>query len=186
MSSPDLPEIVYLNGVRFVRTCEPQRGEEFADAQIKALTRGAPVEVKRSCDDGVWRDVKLAAFEPRPLRISGQHDAPAAEPEGWMGKPHPVSKQDATNFALRTVGIWKLRTVIKLRNDWWQKLRAAQTPEEKLTCERMITALSEAIGLHQHELGAQLCKDNPHTRSGAKSTEEEQAERERREVDKWR
>lgn len=193
MSSPDLPEIVYLNGVRFVRTCEPQRGEELADAQIKALTSGAPVEVKRSCDDGVWRDVKAGAYivfeappEFVPLGIRGQHDAPAAEPEGWMGKPHPVSKQDATNFALRTVGTWRLRTVIKLRNDWWQKLRAAQTPEEKLTCERMITALSEAIGLHQHELGAQLCKDNPHTRSDREVTEEERAERERREVNKWR
>ena len=162
MSSPDLPEIVYLNGVRFVRTCEPQRGKELADAQIKALTRGAPVEVKP---------------ELQP---------PAAEPEGWMGKPHPISREDATNFARRTVGIWKLRTVMVQRNGWWQKLRDAQTPEEKLTCERMITALSEAIGLHQHELGAQLCKDNPHTRSGAKSTEEERAERERREVDKWR
>ncbi len=162
MSSPDLPEIVYLNGVRFVRTCEPLRGAELADAQIKALTGGAQVEVKPELQ------------------------APAAEPEGWMGKPHPVSKQDATNFALRTVGTWRLRTVIKLRNDWWQKLRAAQTPEEKLTCERMITALSEAIGLHQHELGAQLCKDNPHTRSDREVTEEERAERERREVNKWR
>lgn len=162
MSSPDLPEIVYLNGVRFVRTCEPQRGEEFADAQIKALTGGAQVEVKPELQ------------------------TPAAEPEGWMGKPHPISREDATNFARRTVGIWKLRTVMVQRNGWWQKLRAAQTPEEKLTCERMITALSEAIGLHQHELGAQLCKDNPYTRSGAKSTEEERAERERREVNKWR
>ena len=66
MSSPDLPEIVYLNGVRFVRTCEPQRGEEFADAQIKALTSGVPAEVRRRCDDGVWRDVKLAPFEFKP------------------------------------------------------------------------------------------------------------------------
>lgn len=193
MSSPDLPEIVYLNGARYVRASEPQRGEELPDGEIKAQTRGAPAEVRRRCDDGVWRDVKAGAYivfeappEFVPLRISGQHEAPAAEPEGWMGKPHPVSKQDATNFALRTVGTWRLRTVMVQRNDWWKKLRAAQTPEEKLTCERMITALSEAIGLHQHELGAQLCKDNPYTRSSRELTEEERAEQERREVNKWR
>ncbi len=64
MSSPDLPEIVYLNGVRFVRTCEPQRGEELADAQIKALTSGAPVEGALLPDDIVWFDWDGERFSP--------------------------------------------------------------------------------------------------------------------------
>lgn len=162
MSQNDLPEIVYLNGVRFARVSEPQPGEEDQEALIRTLTRGAPIEVK-------------PGFQP-----------PATDAEGWMGKPHPVSKQDAINFARSTVGSWRLRTVISQRNDWWNKLRAARTPEEKLTCERMITALSEAIGLHQHDLGAQLFKDNPHNRSSREPTEEELAESERREVNKWR
>jgi hypothetical protein len=152
-------------GVARVRQSEIDARAALSGELLRQLTEGEPVEVK---------------FARRSV--------PVVDPdaEGWMGKPHPVSKQDATSFARGTVGLWKLRTVINQRNDWWNKLRAARTPEERLTCERMINALSEAIGLHQPELGAQLFQDNPYSATGRTSTEDEIAERERREVDKWR
>ena len=102
--------------------------------------------------------------------------------ESPTGK-HPVSVDEARAFALRSVGLWTLRTIFKRRNQWWDHLRAATTPEEALTCQRMINAFSEAIGLHRHEEGKALAENNPYAASAWAGATGNVAPTE---IDKWR
>jgi len=96
---------------------------------------------------------------------------------------HPWPVEACRKMAYVSIGTWKIRTIYSRRNDWWDRLRAAATPEEKLTCERMINAFGEALGLHQHELGAKIAAQNPYLDADFGSRAEDL---EKRAVDKWR
>lgn len=71
-----------LLGVARVRQSETGAREALNEELVRQLTEGEPVEIRRLCDDGVWRDVRVAPFEIsgdeprfRPLRFSGPNDA---------------------------------------------------------------------------------------------------------------
>lgn len=102
---------------------------------------------------------------------------------------HPISQGEADDACRHYVGIgrfpYHLRDILPV---WWGKLRAADTPEEKLTCERMINAINEAKGLHLHGLGSRIVEKNKEqwdTESAASSAAEIAAE-EAAAIDRWR
>lgn len=75
-------KIVKLLGFARARQPETDARAALHEELLRELTEGEPVEVRRLCDDGVWRDVRVAPFEIsgdeprfRPLRFSGPNDA---------------------------------------------------------------------------------------------------------------
>ena len=74
---------------------------------------------------------------------------------------HPISDAAARIVCQHYVGLGRFpRRFHACREAWWNRLRAAESPEERLTCERMINAVNEALGLHLHEKGAKLSERN--------------------------
>ena len=104
---------------------------------------------------------------------------------------HPISAADAHKLCQHHVGVGGFRRdmmFFKARDAWWNQLRTAETPELRLSCERMIDAINFAVGLHRHELGASIAEENRERRR----LEVEAAEAARAEadeaaaVDRWR
>lgn len=85
-------------------------------------------------------------------------DAPAVRP-GALDQ-NPVSMADAYAHYEPLIGQAGDRTFMKLVSQWWDCLIAAETPEEKLTCERMIRAGYVSFGWHQWKRGRDLAEAN--------------------------
>lgn len=75
-------------------------------------------------------------------------------------KPLPASSQEARDIALSMVGLVKPRVFASHKSYWWDRLAAAQSPLEKLGCQWMIDALGFALGLNEHERGADIARNN--------------------------
>lgn len=60
---------------------------------------------------------------------------------------HPVDVAMARASARSLVGLGTPRGPVAARREWWDLMRLSETPEQRLTCQRMIDALGEAIGL---------------------------------------
>lgn len=153
-----------------------------------------------SSNDDIFAPGELLGFIPvYGLSISGQHAVPPAPVETsadllkldggrqvQASEPandeHPWSHEKAKQIAYASIGRWKPRTTFNRRREWWDRLRAATTPEEKVTCERMINYISEAIGLHHHERGRALCESNTY----ADSLPTVPGKRDADDVDRWR
>lgn len=101
--------------------------------------------------------------------------------ESHLASPHPVSLEAAKRLTMSQIGVSSDRSFQVQISAFWDKLRRATTPEEKLTCERMINALGLARGMSRHEEGSQIAAANDADR---KRKGEEDAER--RAVDRWR
>jgi hypothetical protein len=95
-------------------------------------------------------------------------------------KPLPASSQEARDIALSMVGLVKPRVFFCKRSQWWDRLAAAQKPEEKLACQWMIDALGFALGLNEHERGALLAREN-----SIKSEQETERESSSRDLARW-
>lgn len=160
------PDLISLLGARSVRTSEPD------DSSDSPRVLG-----------------ELLGFIPiYGPTISGQHHEPATStqaepsPAPEVEDEHPWSREKAKQIAYASIGLWGRRTIFNCRREWWDRLRAATTPEEKVTCERMINYISEAIGLHQHERGKALCENNTY----ADSPPTVPGNRDADDVDRWR
>lgn len=95
-------------------------------------------------------------------------------------KPLPASSQEARDIALSMVGLVKPRVFGSHRSVWWDRLAAAQSPEEKLGCQWMIDALGFALGLHEHARGAEIAERNRIRRD-----QESRREDTEREIARW-
>lgn len=73
---------------------------------------------------------------------------------------HPVDRSLAEDSARSLVGIGNERGPYRARREWWDLLRRSETPEQRLTCQRMIDALGIAIGLQDWAEGRALCERN--------------------------
>lgn len=69
---------------------------------------------------------------------------------------HPVSTELARESADAHVGVSDLRHLMRWRRKWWDLLRSPISAEECLTCERMINAISVAIGMSQPDRARKL------------------------------
>lgn len=125
----------------------------------------------------VYRLAEPASAICGVLPVYGPPDAGAPR-EG-----HPVSIEAARARTTGLVGIAPPRAFFKLRRQWWASLRAAKTPEEKLTCQRMIDGLSEAIGLLKHEGVPAMIRENWERYTGSLYDEDTP---DRSTVDAWR
>ncbi|MDS9467329.1 hypothetical protein RGQ15_07045 [Paracoccus sp. MBLB3053] len=113
------------------------------------------------------------------------------------GMQHPISERAAWDLCGPFVGLvrcsWRIRRSDHYVFDeaikaWWGRLRSSRLPEERLSCERMINALSLANGLDQHKRGADLTAENVKHFTSLRR-EAAQARREQEEaacVDAWR
>lgn len=166
MPSPDRsPNLAPLIDARFVRRLDTEIAVDRS-AIIGYIPVYKPIEA-----------VIPASLDPAAA-VGPRHEAPT---DNGGEPPHPWPVEDCRRRAYSAIGLWRLRTIYNCRRDWWDRLRAATTPEEKLTCERMINAFGEAIGLHQHERGARYSENNPfHGESG------EPYDPDARAVDRWR
>lgn len=130
-------------------------------------------------------------YAPTVRNPASAAPVPPPPPTGTLGiaapttpdTGHPITVEDARAAAYVAIGMWRERRICNRRNDWWDRLRAATTPEEKLTCERMINAFGEALGLHRHEQGRAIAEKNPYLERIIVWPEDDI---ERRAVDKWR
>lgn len=84
---------------------------------------------------------------------------------------HPVSREAARDRFRPLVGVLSDLTFVRLRDGWWDRLAAATSPEEKLTCERMIDAINIAYGLNMHERGAKIAEENRASQDAERRTE---------------
>ncbi len=81
-------------------------------------------------------------------------------PEQFGALAHPVDAAMARASARSLVGVGALRGPVAARREWWDLLRRSETPEQRLTCQRMIDALGIAIGLQDWAEGRALCERN--------------------------
>lgn len=102
---------------------------------------------------------------------------------------HPISVDEANKACLRHVGLGKrgnrFTEVLPL---WWDALRAADSPEARLTCERMIDAINRAYGMDRHVIGARIAAENIAWRDqdNADRAAAEAAAADAAAVDRWR
>lgn len=81
-------------------------------------------------------------------------------PDQFGELAHPVDAAMARASARSLVGVGTPRGPVAARREWWDLLRRSETPEQRLTCQRMIDALGEAIGLQDWAAGRALCERN--------------------------
>ena len=140
MSSPTIfPVLTQMIGVRFVRASEPDGLERTQELLIKDLTDGQVMWFVPICQASHTDQAAPASdcAAPEPPSAPTYPD--------WIDS-HPVSAETARAFVSKGLGGVKDWTMWRLRRDWWDLLDAASTPEERLTCQRMIDALGEDIG----------------------------------------
>ncbi|WP_312531262.1 hypothetical protein [Paracoccus sp. (in: a-proteobacteria)] len=127
--------------------------------------------------------------------MKSQDPAPA-EPLISMHDPdsiqqHPVSEGEAQEVCNQFIGLGGARGYTIWTDclpAWWSRLRSAPTPDEKLTCERMINALNRAAGMHQMERAARLAASNQQRRTAQRNQEAaaRKASEEAAAIDRWR
>lgn len=96
-------------------------------------------------------------------------------PEQFGELAHPVDAAMARASARGLVGVGTPRGPVAARREWWDLLRRSETPEQRLTCQRMIDALGEAIGLQDWAEGRALCERNRAHADAAAAHEREAA-----------
>ena len=104
---------------------------------------------------------------------------------------HPISQGAAHDLCQRYVGIGaprRYRRWIDCLPVWWERLRSAPTPEEKLSCEHMINALNRAAGMHLMEHAARIAVRNKERieREEAEESAAEKAAEAAAAIDRWR
>lgn len=119
--------------------------------------------------------------EPEPRQV------PLMDPSRFT--QHPISEAEAQNACRCDIGLTRfprrLRDYLPI---WWAKLCASETPEEMLTCERMINAINVCIGLHSYELGRKIAEANVErqNRENAEESAATRAAAEAAAIDRWR
>ncbi|ABL68460.1 hypothetical protein OC539_25400 [Paracoccus denitrificans] len=113
------------------------------------------------------------------------------------GVQHPISESAAWALCAPFVGLvrcnWRVKRVDtdlfeQAIKTWWECLRKARLPEERLTCERMINALGLANGMDNRARASELAAENVE-RFMAHRKEMARVRSERKEaacVDAWR
>ena len=109
----------------------------------------------------------MDAEEPKRLPLLDAFDA------------HPVSVAAVAAICDPLIGMIRPFTLHRWRLAWWDALRGASTPEEKLTCERMLDRISVTIGLCEPEKGAAMARQNREIRDQASIAEADAAALER-------
>lgn len=104
---------------------------------------------------------------------------------------HPISQGEAHDICDRMVGIGNFRAYHRWTDAlpvWWDRLRSAPTPEERLTCERMINALNRAAGMHMTERSTKLIARNRQRwdEEGEAAAAAEKLAEEAAAIDRWR
>lgn len=111
---------------------------------IKALTSGEPISVRPVTDELIGYIPVYRSPLPHPDQPPTSEIAQPRYP-GWI-TTHPLPKEAARKFARNACEAWPKGQLHRHLRDWMDLLRAAATPDEQLTCERMIAGLGEAIG----------------------------------------
>lgn len=138
------------------KSLTPDLKSEAADLPshlIKERTGGEPIEAKPLCEASVSLDLP----------------------------PHPWSAQYVHSTVRPLVGVVSEAALHRRRREAWACLRAATSPEERLSWQRMIDQLGRAIGWADHGLGRKICADNLERAERDRAEEAERAA-----VDAWR
>lgn len=130
-------------------------------------------KVRKSEPEAPARSALIAP--PASDSLSARHRIPGE---------HPVSVADAYAYFQAMIGEARDSTFRRAVSLWWERLIAAETPEEKLTCERMIRAGYTSFGWHQWEHGRDLTEKNRLQREEERAVEAIAAEQ--RAIDRWR
>lgn len=93
----------------------------------------------------------------------------------------PITVDEAKNFAMSLLGTMGERDVGRMRQACWHHLIASSTPEQRLSCERMINALGMAIGMTRHEQAARIIAENRAARDAKREADWKQYQ-----LDRWR
>ncbi|WP_353429209.1 hypothetical protein [Paracoccus denitrificans] len=123
------------------------------------------------------------------VKLVDEHGRPISPMDPVLFTEHPISRGVAEAACRASVGFGRFgRQFTEMVPVWWDRLRAAETPEERLTCERMINAINYALGLHRHELGARLAASNieRRDRENAAASAAAAAAEEAAAVERWR
>lgn len=101
----------------------------------------------------------------------------------WQEDPMRLPASAAEAQARAQIGVGQFRSSFfsQKRSQWWDRLIAAKTPQDKLACQWMIDSFGFAFGLNEHERGAALAVQN--RKLGAQIADIEAKERELR---RWR
>ncbi len=128
-------------------------------------------------------------MKPLEVKLVDEHGRRISPMDPMLFTEHPISRGAAEAACRASVGIGRFgRQFTEMVPVWWDRLRAAETPEERLTCERMINAINYALGLHRHELGARRAASNVarRDRENAAESAAEAAAEEAAAVERWR
>lgn len=129
----------------------------------------------------------LTARQPSQAHAIGRRGRDRLHPSAFT--QHPIAQGEAYTICDQYVGLARYSLLfIEALPLWWDKLRVAQSPEEKLTCERMINAINRADGLNRHERGARIAAKNIERRDAedAAASAAEAAAAEAAAIDRWR